>query len=90
MAGLAVRESVTPAGRAERGWGSRTFAAGVPGPGHPCEEVAVLLVSELSGDSGSGAAGDGPPPGTPAALGSAVGGVAGTVSLGPENVSPGA
>jgi anti-sigma regulatory factor (Ser/Thr protein kinase) len=62
MAGVAVRESVTVAGRAERARIARLFMAGVLGPGHPCGEDAVLLVSELFGNSvrhgGSGAAGE--------------------------------
>ena len=61
MAGMAVRESVTVAGRAERARVARTFAVGVLGPGHPCGEDAALLVSELFGNSvrhsRSGAAG---------------------------------
>lgn len=51
MARVAVRESVTLAGRAERARVARAFVGGVLGPGHPCEEVAVLLVSELFGNS---------------------------------------
>jgi hypothetical protein len=51
MAGLAVRESVTLAGRAERARVARTFDGGVLGPGHPCGDVAALLVSELFGNS---------------------------------------
>jgi len=62
MAGAAVRESVTVAGRAERARVARVFTAGVLGPGHPCGDDAVLLVSELFGNSvrhgGSGAAGE--------------------------------
>jgi hypothetical protein len=61
MAGSAVRESVTLAGLAERARVARAFTGGVLGPGHPCQEVAVLLVSELFGNSirhsGSGLAG---------------------------------
>jgi hypothetical protein len=52
MAGAAVRESVTLAGRAERARVARAFVGGVLGPGHPCGDVAaVLLVSELFGNS---------------------------------------
>jgi anti-sigma regulatory factor (Ser/Thr protein kinase) len=51
MAGAAVRESVTLAGRAERARVARAFVGGVLGPGHQCEEAAVLLVSELFGNS---------------------------------------
>jgi anti-sigma regulatory factor (Ser/Thr protein kinase) len=62
MAGLAVRESVTLAGRAERARAARTFVSEVLGPGHPCGDVAVLLVSEIFGNSvrhsGSGASGE--------------------------------
>jgi anti-sigma regulatory factor (Ser/Thr protein kinase) len=56
----AVRESVTLAGRADRARVARSFVGAVLGPGHPCGEVAVLLVSELFSNSlrhsGSGAA----------------------------------
>ena len=56
------RESVTLAGRAERTLVARAFLSGVLGPGHPCGDVAVLLVSELFGNSvrhsGSGAPGE--------------------------------
>jgi hypothetical protein len=45
MAGRAVRESVTLAGRAERARVARAFVGGVLGPGHPCGDAAVLLVS---------------------------------------------
>jgi hypothetical protein len=59
MAGLAVWESVTLAGLAERTRVARAFVGGVLGAGHSCEDVAVLLVSELFVDSvrhsGSGA-----------------------------------
>ncbi len=62
MARVAVRESVTLAGRAERARAARVFVSEVLGSGHPCEEVAVLLVSEIFGNSvrhsGSGAAGE--------------------------------
>jgi anti-sigma regulatory factor (Ser/Thr protein kinase) len=51
MAGTVVRESVTLAGRAERGRVARAFVVGVLGPGHPCENDAALLVSELFGNS---------------------------------------
>jgi anti-sigma regulatory factor (Ser/Thr protein kinase) len=51
MAGLAVRESVTLAGRAERARVARAFVEGVLGPGHPCGDVAVLMVSELFSNS---------------------------------------
>jgi anti-sigma regulatory factor (Ser/Thr protein kinase) len=61
MAGRVVRETVTLAGRAERARVARAFVEGVLGAGHPCCEVAVLLVSELFGNSvrhsGSGAPG---------------------------------
>ena len=51
MAGTAVRESVTLAGRAERARVARAFVGGVLGPGHPCGDDAALLVSELFGNS---------------------------------------
>jgi len=46
-----VRESVTLAGRAERARVARTFVGEVLGPGHPCGDVAILLVSELFSNS---------------------------------------
>ena len=62
MAGAAVRESMTVAGRADRVRVARAFVGGVLGPGHWCVDDAVLLVSELFGNSvrhsGSGAAGE--------------------------------
>jgi anti-sigma regulatory factor (Ser/Thr protein kinase) len=62
MTGLAVRESVTVAGRAERARVAREFVGGVLGQGHPCGDVANLLVGELFGNSvrhsGSGAPGE--------------------------------
>ena len=62
MTGLAVRESVTLAGWPERARVARTFVGAVLGPGHPCGDVAVLLVSELFGNSvqhsGSGVPGE--------------------------------
>ena len=62
MARVAVRETVTLAGRAERARAARAFVAEVLGPGHPCGDVAVLLVSEIFGNSvrhsGSGAPGE--------------------------------
>jgi anti-sigma regulatory factor (Ser/Thr protein kinase) len=51
MSGMAVRESVTVAGRAERARVVRAFVVGVLGPGHPCGDDAVLLVSEVFGNS---------------------------------------
>lgn len=51
MTGLGVRETVTLAGRAERARLARAFVGGVLGSGHPCEDAAVLLVSELFGNS---------------------------------------
>jgi hypothetical protein len=51
MARVAVRESVTLAGRAERARAARSFVSEVLGPGHPCGDVAVLLVSEIFGNS---------------------------------------
>ena len=62
MAGATVRESVTLAGRAERARAARSFVSEVLGPGHPCRDDAVLLVSEVFGNSvrhsGSAAAGE--------------------------------
>jgi hypothetical protein len=62
MAGRAVRETVTLAGRAERARLARAFVEGVLGPGHPCGDVAALLVGELFSNSlrhsGSGAPGE--------------------------------
>ena len=62
MARRAVRESVTLAGRAERARAARAFVSEVLGPGHPSGDVAVLLVSEVFGNSvrhsGSGAPGE--------------------------------
>ena len=59
----AVRETVTLAGRAERARLARAFVEGVLGPGHPCGDVAALLVGELFSNSlrhsGSGAPGEG-------------------------------
>jgi anti-sigma regulatory factor (Ser/Thr protein kinase) len=51
MAGLAVRETVTLAGRAERARVARAFVAAVLGRGRPSTDVAVLLVSEIFGNS---------------------------------------
>jgi hypothetical protein len=45
MARVAVRESVTLAGRAERARAARRFVGEVLGPGHPCGDIAVLMVS---------------------------------------------
>ena len=47
----AVREAVTLAGRAERARVARAFIDGVLGPGHPCGDVAALLVDELFANS---------------------------------------
>ena len=51
MAGSAVRESVTLAGRAERTRAAQAFVSEVLGPGHPWGDVAVLLVSEIFSNS---------------------------------------
>jgi hypothetical protein len=51
MGRVAVRESVTLAGLPERARVARVFMGGVLGPGHPCEDVVVLLASELFGNS---------------------------------------
>jgi anti-sigma regulatory factor (Ser/Thr protein kinase) len=62
MGGVAVRETVTLAGRAERARVARAFVSTILGPGHPCGDVAALLVSEIFGNSvrhsGSGAPGE--------------------------------
>jgi anti-sigma regulatory factor (Ser/Thr protein kinase) len=62
MAGLAVRETVMLAGRAERARLARAFVEGLLGSGHPCGDVAALLVDELFVNSirhsGSGAPGE--------------------------------
>ncbi len=58
----AVRETMTLAGRAERVRVARAFVDGALGPGHPCGDVATLLVDELFVNSirhsGSGAPGE--------------------------------
>jgi anti-sigma regulatory factor (Ser/Thr protein kinase) len=51
MARVAVRESVTLAGRAERARAARAFVSEVLGSGHPYGDAAVLLVSEIFGNS---------------------------------------
>jgi anti-sigma regulatory factor (Ser/Thr protein kinase) len=48
---MVVRESVTVIGRPERARVARRFVGAVLGPGHPCGDDAVLLVSELFGNS---------------------------------------
>ena len=62
MARVAVRESVTLAGRAERARAARAFVREILGPGHPCGDDAVLLVSEIFSNSvrhsGSGVPGE--------------------------------
>ena len=62
MTEATVRETVTLAGRPERARAARAFVSEVLGPGHPCGDVAVLLVSEIFGNSvrhsGSGAPGE--------------------------------
>ena len=62
MTEATVRETVTLAGRPERARAARSFVSEVLGPGHPCGDVAVLLVSEIFSNSvrhsGSGAAGE--------------------------------
>jgi len=62
MIGATVRESVSVAGRTERARVVRAFVGAVLGPGHPCGDDAVLLVSELFGNSvrhsGSGLPGE--------------------------------
>jgi anti-sigma regulatory factor (Ser/Thr protein kinase) len=51
MARAAVRETVTLAGRAERARVARAFVGGLLGPGHPCGDAAILLVSEIFSNS---------------------------------------
>src|ERR1700677_3242128 len=51
MAGAAVRETVTLAGRAERARAARAFVSEVLGSGHPCRDAAILLVSEIFSNS---------------------------------------
>jgi len=51
MAGLAVRASVTPAGRPERARVARALAGAVPGHGHPCGQDAAPMVTEISGNT---------------------------------------
>ena len=62
MARVAVRETVTLAGRADRARLARAFVEGLLGPGHPSGDVAALLVGELFSNSlrhsGSGAPGE--------------------------------
>jgi serine/threonine-protein kinase RsbW len=47
MAGAAVRESATFAGRPDQVREVRAFAFRLLGPSHPCCDVAVLLASEV-------------------------------------------
>lgn len=47
MAGTAVRESATFAGRADHVREARAFVGRLLGPSHPCGDVAVLLASEM-------------------------------------------
>ena len=62
MAGAAVRESRTFAGRADQVREARAFVGCLLGPSHPCRDVAVLLVSEVVTNSlvhgGSAGAGE--------------------------------
>ena len=51
MTGATVRESVKVAGLVERARVVREFVGAVLGPGHPCRDEAVLLASELFGNS---------------------------------------
>ena len=51
MTGATVRESVKVAGLVERARVVRAFVGAVLGPGHPCGDDAVLLASELFGNS---------------------------------------
>jgi anti-sigma regulatory factor (Ser/Thr protein kinase) len=47
MAGAAVRESMTFAGRADQVREARAFVFRLLGPSHPSADVAVLLASEM-------------------------------------------
>jgi serine/threonine-protein kinase RsbW len=47
MAGAAVRESATFAGRADQVREARAFVFHLLGPSHPCADVAILLASEM-------------------------------------------
>ena len=62
VTGATVRESVKVAGLVERARVVRAFVGAVLGPGHPCGDDAVLLASELFGNSvehsGSGVPGE--------------------------------
>jgi anti-sigma regulatory factor (Ser/Thr protein kinase) len=51
MTGATVRESVRVAGLVERARVVRGFVGAVLGSGHPCEDDAVLLASELFANS---------------------------------------
>jgi anti-sigma regulatory factor (Ser/Thr protein kinase) len=51
MTGATVRESVKVAGLVERARVVREFVGAVLGPEHPCRDEAVLLASELFGNS---------------------------------------
>lgn len=51
MAGVAVRESMTFAGRADQVREARAFVFRLLGPSHPCGDVAVLLASEMMTNS---------------------------------------
>jgi hypothetical protein len=48
MAGVAVRESATFAGRPDQVREARAFVARLLGPSHPRGDVAILLASELA------------------------------------------
>jgi anti-sigma regulatory factor (Ser/Thr protein kinase) len=51
MAGVAVRESMTFAGRPDQVREARAFVGRLLGPSHPSRDVAVLLVSEMMTNS---------------------------------------
>ena len=51
MAGPAVRESATFAGRADQVREARTLVGRLLGPSHPCGDVAILLASEIMTNS---------------------------------------
>jgi anti-sigma regulatory factor (Ser/Thr protein kinase) len=51
VTGTTIWETVTLAGRTERTRVARAFVAAVLDPGYPCQDDAVLLVSEIFGNS---------------------------------------
>lgn len=51
MTGVATWETLTLAAWALRARVARAFTGGVLGPAHPCQDIPVLLVSELFANS---------------------------------------